>query len=148
MPSFADRLRQLRHERGLTQEQLAEQLDIPAASIRRLEVTESLPRKERLVLLSNFFNVSIDYLMGNTDQRNELVYHKESDGTPHVVNEPSYEYQTFPLLERIFFDDFLEATKEEKEQIIAYWHDEVKKRRKKPPKEEDNTPSAWDLKDK
>ncbi|GIO42318.1 helix-turn-helix domain-containing protein [Paenibacillus apis] len=141
MPSFAQRLKQLRQERGLTQEQLAEKTDIPAASIRRLEVSSisSLPRKERLVLLSDFFNVSIDYLVGNSDERSR---HSE-DGTIQT----SLDTSNLPLLEQIFFDGFLEASKEEKEEIIRYWHEEIKRRKKAPPTEKDTTSSAWDLKD-
>lgn len=69
MPMFNERLKELRIERGLTQEQLARNTNIPAATIRRLEVSQSIPRKERLILLSNYFDVSIDYLLGETDQR-------------------------------------------------------------------------------
>ncbi|MEK4452339.1 MULTISPECIES: helix-turn-helix domain-containing protein [Paenibacillus] len=69
MTLFKDRLKELRLERGLTQEQLAEQMDIPASSIRRLEVSDSIPRRERLLSFSTFFGESIDYLMGNTNER-------------------------------------------------------------------------------
>lgn len=146
LPSFAERLKQLRQERGLTQEQLAEKTDIPAASIRRLEVSSisSLPRKERLVLLSNFFNVSIDYLVGNSDERFEK---RTRHSTDEEIRESSVNTSRLPLLEQIFFDGFLEASNEEKEEIIRYWHEEVKKRKKTPPAEKDNSPSAWDLKD-
>ncbi|MDH6427220.1 helix-turn-helix transcriptional regulator [Paenibacillus sp. FSL H7-0716] len=69
MALFKERLKELRLERGLTQEQLAEQMDIPASSIRRLEVSDSIPRRERLLSFSTFFGESIDYLMGNTNER-------------------------------------------------------------------------------
>lgn len=69
MALFKERLKELRLERGLTQEQLAEQMDIPASSIRRLEVSDSIPRRDRLLSFSTFFGESIDYLMGNTNER-------------------------------------------------------------------------------
>lgn len=53
-----------------------------------------------------------------------------------------------PILEKIFFDGFLEASQEEKEEIIRYWHEEIRKKNKNTPNHRDNTPSAWDLKDK
>lgn len=84
MVLFKDRLKELRLERGLTQEQLAERMDIPASSIRRLEASDSLPRRERLLSISAFFGESIDYLMGNTDTRqinnNEEVNVESTDG--------------------------------------------------------------------
>lgn len=74
MSSFKERLKDLRTERGMTQDQLADALDIPAPTIRRLESseTDSIPRKERLSLISDYFNVSIDYLLGKTDIRYDL----------------------------------------------------------------------------
>ncbi|MDF9841870.1 MULTISPECIES: helix-turn-helix transcriptional regulator [unclassified Paenibacillus] len=69
MSLFNNRLKELRNERSLTQEQLANILDIPSATIRRLEVSNSIPRRDRLVLLANFFNVSTDYLLGETDDK-------------------------------------------------------------------------------
>lgn len=64
MPNFANRLKVLRKQHKLTQEQLAEKTNIPFASIRRLESSmTSIPCRDRLILLSNFFNVSIDYLV-------------------------------------------------------------------------------------
>ncbi|NOU95622.1 helix-turn-helix domain-containing protein [Paenibacillus sp. LMG 31456] len=67
---FKDRLKQLRQERAMTQEQLAHALDIPPATIRRLETAaDSLPRKERLQNIADFFSVQIDYLVGRTNDR-------------------------------------------------------------------------------
>ncbi|WP_341348783.1 helix-turn-helix transcriptional regulator [Paenibacillus sp. FSL H3-0469] len=66
---FNDRLKELRIERSLTQDQLAIKLDIPSATIRRLEASNSIPRRDRLILLANFFNVSTDYLLGETDDK-------------------------------------------------------------------------------
>lgn len=60
---------------------------------------------------------------------------------------PNFDNKHLPLLEQIFFDGFLEASNEEKEEIIRYWHEEVKRKRNAPPTEKDNTRSAWDLKD-
>ncbi|OXM84580.1 helix-turn-helix domain-containing protein [Paenibacillus rigui] len=69
---FKDRLKQLRQSRGLTQEQLAISLDIPPASIRRLETADSLPRKDRLQKIADFFAVPIDFLIGRTDEKTTI----------------------------------------------------------------------------
>jgi transcriptional regulator with XRE-family HTH domain len=57
----------LRNSKGITQEQLANILDIPESTIRRLETSDSLPRKERINQLADFFNVKVDYLMGRSE---------------------------------------------------------------------------------
>lgn len=69
---FQDRLKLLRKEKGITQEQLANSLNIPPTTIRRLETSNSIPRRERLSAIADFFQVSIDYLLGQTDNRSPL----------------------------------------------------------------------------
>jgi len=64
---FKDRLKELRHKKGLTQEQLANAIDIPGTTVRRWEAIDSPPKRERLELLADFFDVNIDYLLGRTD---------------------------------------------------------------------------------
>ena len=64
---FSERLKELRHKRGLTQEQLADALDIPDTTIRRWESVGDPPKRERIEKLADFFGVSVDYLLGRTD---------------------------------------------------------------------------------
>lgn len=64
---FQERLKRLRKDKGITQEQLAVALNIPPTTIRRLETSNSIPRRERLGAIADYFSVSIDYLLGQTD---------------------------------------------------------------------------------
>jgi len=64
---FSDRLKELRHKRGLTQEQLAGALDIPTTTIRRWESVGDPPKRERLEKIADYFGVNIEYLLGRTD---------------------------------------------------------------------------------
>ncbi len=61
--SFADNLRQIRKERGLTQEGLAEIIDVSRQAVSKWEQSEGYPEVEKLLLLSNKLNVSLDWLM-------------------------------------------------------------------------------------
>lgn len=68
MVIFKDILKELRAKRGLTQEQLADQLEVPHSNIRRYESsTVGLPHIERLISISEFFGVSIDQLIGRSE---------------------------------------------------------------------------------
>lgn len=65
---FPERLKELREQRGLSQEQLAETLKIPRSSITHYENSEDrMPRQKRLNELADFFGVSVDYLIGRAD---------------------------------------------------------------------------------
>lgn len=60
---FAEKFYNLRMRKGLSQESLAEQFKISRQSISKWEMGDALPETEKLPLISNFFNVSIDYLL-------------------------------------------------------------------------------------
>ena len=62
-----ERLRTLRMSAGLSQKKLAEQLNVRHTTISRIEKGEREPSLQLLNLIADFFNVSVDYLLGRTD---------------------------------------------------------------------------------
>lgn len=70
MASFGERLKELRLERQLTQEQLSKKFFLNKSSISRYEKDLQIPEMPTLENLSSFFNVSIDYLLGKSNIRN------------------------------------------------------------------------------
>lgn len=60
---FGEKLQQLRKQKGLSQEQLALQLGVSRQAISKWELSDSLPDAEKIIQLSDFFNVSTDYLL-------------------------------------------------------------------------------------
>ncbi len=60
---FAEKLIALRKGRELTQEQLAEQLNVSRQSVSKWESGQVVPEVEKIVELSRVFDVSIDYLL-------------------------------------------------------------------------------------
>ena len=65
---FNDRLKLLRKEKSLTQVQIAQALDLNYRHYQRLEADHT-PNYSNLMQIAEFFNVSIDYLVGRTDIR-------------------------------------------------------------------------------
>ena len=59
-----DRLKRLRQELGLTQEELAKKLNITRKSISAYETGRATPTPEMLKVIAEFFNVTTDYLLG------------------------------------------------------------------------------------
>lgn len=60
-------LRKLRKERGLTQLSLQMKTGIEQALISKYETGERIPPTDTLVILADFFGVSIDYILCRTD---------------------------------------------------------------------------------
>ena len=57
---------ELRKERGLSQFELARQLNIDQTTVSKWEKGKALPYSRMLLRLSKLFDVSIDYLLGNS----------------------------------------------------------------------------------
>ena len=71
---FAERLKSLRKEQNLTQQKIAEKLNISRGSYAQWETERTQPSSKSLETLANFFNVSTDYLLGNTDNKNSTKF--------------------------------------------------------------------------
>lgn len=66
---FNTRLRTLRQEKKLTQSELAQEMNVAKTTIAAYEQGKNEPSMSMLIKISDFFNVSIDYLLGNSDGR-------------------------------------------------------------------------------
>lgn len=64
MVDFGARLRLLRQSKGLTQKQLAENLNLTKSVVSAYETDMRLPSYDVLIKISNIFGVSTDYLLG------------------------------------------------------------------------------------
>ena len=62
---FNEKLQELRKKKGLSQEQLGEQVNVTRQTISNWELNETSPNTEQLKLLSKAFNISIDELLDN-----------------------------------------------------------------------------------
>ena len=67
MQYFGERLRDLRHEKHMTQKQLADKLNLSKGTISAYEQGKKYPSIEVLIKLCNILQVSADYLLGLSD---------------------------------------------------------------------------------
>lgn len=70
MFTFGERLKELRNFKKLTQQQLADIFYLNKSSISRYENNGQMPENELLQKLADFFQVSVDYLLGRTNEKN------------------------------------------------------------------------------
>lgn len=71
--NFSEKVRELRVKNNLSQEDLSEKLGVSRQTVSKWEAGNTFPEIEKLIALSDFFQVSIDYLLRdkqvNTDFR-------------------------------------------------------------------------------
>lgn len=61
--NLADRIQSLRKTKGLSQEQLADQIGVSRQAVSKWESEQSTPDLDKIILLSDFFDVTTDYLL-------------------------------------------------------------------------------------
>ena len=69
MANFGTRLRKLRKENNLRQKDLAEKLNLAQTTIANYEKNARFPNQETLNDIADYFNISLDYLLGRSNQR-------------------------------------------------------------------------------
>ena len=67
---FGDRLKSLRKSFDLTQKELGDKLNVSGRVIGYYESNDRFPDKETLTSIADFFNVSVDYLLGRSNIKN------------------------------------------------------------------------------
>ena len=83
---FSDRLKELRKQAHLTQVELASKLGIVQSSYADWERGKKKPTQENLVKIAQILNVSVDYLVGNAEEKTdeldniELLFRMNSKG--------------------------------------------------------------------
>lgn len=88
---FGDRLKELRKEKQLSQEQLSKTLNISRRVLGYYETNERFPKDENtLKRIADFFEVTVDYLLGRTARKELAII--EGDNIPQELRDIGIEY--------------------------------------------------------
>lgn len=69
--NLADRIQYLRKQKGISQEELAEKMLISRQAVSKWESGQSAPDLEKIVMLSDYFEVTTDYLLKGVEPKTE-----------------------------------------------------------------------------
>jgi repressor LexA len=130
MPKFNDRLKLLRREAGLSQQDFANQLKISKSSVNMYERGEREPGIETLEAIADYFNVDMDYLLGKSEHRNKAAWLDEIDKSVDLItlreevklehnNIFRIESKKFPLLGSIACGEPIFAEQEFEAYVVA-----------------------------
>ena len=74
--TFGERLRELRRENHMTGDELGKKFNVTKTAISYWENGKSFPDEETIKKFADFFQVSTDYILGNSDIRNPYENHQ------------------------------------------------------------------------
>lgn len=107
----------LRTEKNLSQEELAKQIHVTQTMISQLEKGKKQPSREVAESLADFFEVTLDYLLGRTAERNNSYFANNISGSNLVKGSGS-----------VSISDIETTTKEEAELLRIFRALDVRER--------------------
>lgn len=132
--NISDNLIKLRHQKGITQEELAEFIGVTKASVSKWETKQSLPDILLIVQLASFFDVTVDELLGYEPQLSrEQIQKYYYDLSTEFANQPFEEvmkkcevlvkkyYSCYPFLFQIcvlWINHFMLAGEQKQQQKV------------------------------
>lgn len=102
--TLGEKIFRLRTERGFSQETFGEKLGVSRQSVSKWETDQSVPELDKIVAISEFFGVSTDYLLKETEETYATAKGESSrteeypQGAYHIGRRPHYEYKSKKMI--------------------------------------------------
>ena len=95
--NIGNRIYELRSERRMSQEELAEKLDVSRQSVSKWETALAVPELDKLMKLCDLFGVTMDQLVGRTQIAKDAVNPGETDKKPPSGTQKAVGYILFTV---------------------------------------------------
>lgn len=102
MGTFGQRLRELRNQRGISQNELSKHIGVSKSSVNMYERDEREPGFETLEAIADFFNVNMDYLLGRESRKNISIDTSEVDNIISRFDARQLSDSSKPILSKMF----------------------------------------------
>jgi len=97
---FSERLIKLRTNNNTMAKDLAFNIGISKQAISQYEKQQSTPSADILTAIAEYFNVSLDYLLGKTDSPSIIIDNKNNSDEQNITNEEAELLEDFRLLDK------------------------------------------------
>lgn len=116
--NLPEKLTSLRKQKGLTQQHLAETLNVSRQAISRWEVGTAVPSTDNLKILSNLYGLPVDYLLNdNTDDISTAQKNIVQHDTDYKVGKKQCSIWAYSILAAIVISAVVTAI------LIGTWHE-------------------------
>lgn len=95
---FNEKLTSLRKSMGLSQEELGAELKVSRQTISKWESAQSYPDFQRLVLLSDYFGLTLDELVRDVDVADVRAKNLSSEKLDSIYSDVEYTKKTFQFI--------------------------------------------------
>lgn len=122
MKEVAQRLRALRAGIGLSQAKIGKLVKAPQASINRYENDQTSPPLKVLIWYADFFDVSMDYIVGRTNKPQGRLY----ENKPHLIETMTKDNKELRDFVNMCFDPLSPVSQKIKDMLIKMIEEERK----------------------
>lgn len=109
--NLGENLKKLRLQKGISQTDLAKEFNIARSTLSQYESNQRTPSDEMKLRFCKYFNVSLDYLLGNPNI-NASTNFSSNDNEVTVALHSDFEYDDLPDEARKEIDNFIEFVKQ------------------------------------
>lgn len=102
MGTFGQRLRELRNQRGISQNELSKYIGVSKSSVNMYERDEREPGFETLEAIADFFNVNMDYLLGREPKQPPMYGSPKLDNLVGKFDPTQFSISARPTLINLF----------------------------------------------
>ena len=127
--TFGEKMQRLRNQAGLSQDQMAELLDVSRQAVSKWERNEAMPEAEKIIRISRQFRVSTDYLLLEEREEPEKMRQSRRRGLSCWFREygwllgiPAALYGLWQLLELLAGNADYLAVLEERYSFFQAWY--------------------------
>lgn len=98
---LGENLKTLRTNKKMTQQDVADMLNIPRGTYAHYEINKREPDNATLILLADFFEVTVDYLLGREEKTTTIAAHRTDNPTDDLPKEALDKIEEFKELMRL-----------------------------------------------
>ncbi|KLK95885.1 TIGR00270 family protein [Lactococcus lactis subsp. lactis] len=108
---MANRIKELRAKSGKSMQEIAEKTGIKKSTIASYETRGINPNAEKAQILADYFNVSVGYLLGNTDMPKDIIenYDYKQEINSFIKDLDESNYKNWDLIEKSIYLQCIQA---------------------------------------
>ncbi len=114
-----NRLKELRREKGLLQKEVAQKIGVSPQSYSFYENWINKPDPETLIKLADIYEVSVDYLLGRTDDLGNII---TVPALPFEGKQMIIDYKPLSIMEQRLILDFRKLPAETQDNFVNLFH--------------------------
>jgi transcriptional regulator with XRE-family HTH domain len=96
--NLSEKIQNLRKEKNLSQEELGEKLDVSRQSVSKWESGVAMPEIEKLIMLSEIFEVTTDYLLKEGEAANNQERFAKEEMPAYKIKRLSFDLKCFTVI--------------------------------------------------